>query len=337
VTGTRRTHAIALFSGGLDSCLAVLLMLRQDIEVTALTFMTHFGCDLQDRSSCSHNPYPAAEKFGFTVKLMQLGQDFVDLVRNPKYGHGKNMNPCVDCRILMLRRAKEYLEDVGADVVITGEVLGQRPFSQMRDKMFLTMREAGLRGRLLRPLSARLLEPTIPELTGLIDREQLEGISGRTRHRQLALAKEFGLEDFPSPAGGCLLTEPDFSRKLRDLFTHQAAVTFSDLNLLRVGRHFRFSPRTRIIVGRNQPDNEKLLGNIRPGDLVCEVKGVGSPITLVRGEISAEARTMACAMTARYSDRKNDPEVVVAWTQNGQTGTLPIAPANAARLEPLRV
>jgi len=334
---TRKVHAISLFSGGLDSCLSVLLMLQQNIDVTALTFMTHFGCDLQDRSSCSHNPYPAAEKFGFSVKLMHLGDKFVDIVREPKYGYGKNMNPCVDCRILMLREAKEYMEAVGADFIITGEVVGQRPFSQKLDKLKLTMREAGLKGRLLRPLSAKLLEPTIPEAEGLVDRERLEGISGRSRSRQLALAKEYDLEDYPSPAGGCLLTDPEYSRKLKDLLDHQPRVTFSDLNLLRAGRHFRYSPQAKIIVGRNEADNEKILADVGPNDMICEAKQTGSPITLLRGEISEMARDAACALTARYCDRKNDPEVLVGWSKDGETGTVALAPATEEMVLRLRV
>jgi len=334
---TRRAHAISLFSGGLDSCLSVLLMLRQNIEVTALTFMTHFGCDLQDRSSCSHDPYPAAEKFGFQVKLLQLGQKFVDIVRNPRFGYGRNMNPCLDCRILMLSEAKEYMEAVGADFIITGEVMGQRPFSQKVDKLKMTSQEAGLEGRLLRPLSARNLPPTIPEQEGLVDREQLEGITGRSRFRQLEMAKEFGLEDFPAPAGGCLLTDPEYSRRLRDLFTHQTVVTFNDLNLLRTGRHFRISPQTKIIVGRNETDNEKISAYADPGNLICEAVETGSPITIVRGPVSDEVRELACALTARYCDLKHEPEVVVNWSQGDDSGAMPVAPSQDEKTTPLRL
>ncbi len=333
----KNIQAISLFSGGLDSCLAVLLMLRQNIEVTALTFMTHFGCDLDDRSSCSHNPYPVAEKFGFSVKLMQLGQKFVDIVREPKFGHGKNMNPCVDCRILMLREAKEYMEAVGADFVITGEVMGQRPFSQLKDKLTMTAREAGLTGRLLRPLSAKLLPPTIPEREGLVDRELLEGINGRSRHRQMEMAREFGLENYPSPAGGCLLTNSDFSRKLRDLFTHHPKVAFTDLNLLRHGRHFRFSPATKFIVGRDQGDNEKILAYADPAETICEVKDAGSPITLIQGAVTDEALQTACAFTARYSDRKKDARVEVTWSRGEAEGTVTVAPAPESVVDGLRV
>ena len=278
-----RAHVISLFSGGLDSCLSVVLMLRQNVRVTALTMMTHFGCDLSDRSSCSSNPYPVAKQYGFDVKLVHLADRFVKIVQNPKYGYGKNMNPCVDCRILMLGEAKDYMEMVGADAVITGEVIGQRPFSQMRPRLDLTEREAGLKGRLLRPLSAKLLEPTIPELEGKIDRDRLESISGRARHRQFALAKEFGLEDFPTPASGCLLTDPEYSRKLRDLLNHTPHVNFNDLNLLQAGRHFRLSSVTKAIVGRDENDNAKVEAYVEANDWIGEVLGTGSPVTMVRG------------------------------------------------------
>jgi tRNA U34 2-thiouridine synthase MnmA/TrmU len=334
---TPRTHVISLFSGGLDSCLSVLLMLRQNVRVTALTMMTHFGCDLSDRSSCSSNPYPVAAQFGFDVKLVHLAEKFVKIVQNPVYGYGKNMNPCVDCRILMLREAKEYMDIIGADAVITGEVLGQRPFSQMRPRLDIAEREAGLKGRLLRPLSARLLNPTIPELEGKIDREQLESISGRSRQRQFELAKEFGLEDFPSPASGCLLTDPGYSRRLRDLLTHNRHVDFTDLNLLQVGRHFRLSPNTKAIVGRNETENAKIRDYTDPHDWQAEVMGTGSPVTVVRGAPTNDDLERAAAITARYCDLKQEKTVEVTLRRGSQSRTVRLTPANPQQSKTWRV
>jgi tRNA-specific 2-thiouridylase len=324
----KRGHCIALFSGGLDSALAILLMLRQNIEVTALTFMTHFGCDLGDRSSCGGNPYPAAEKFGFNVKLMHLGQKFVDIVVNPKYGRGKNMNVCTDCRILMLREARELMEMVNADFIITGEVVGQRPMSQTKDKMNLVVKETGLKGRLLRPLSAKLLLPTEPELSGMVDREQLEGIQGRSRKRQIELAAQFGLEDYPTPASGCLLTDIGYSNRLRDLLAHTDRITFDDLNLLKAGRHFRLDNRTKVIVGRNEQDNELILSYKRPSHLHLEALGIGSPITLLVGDSTEENITKAAGITARYTSARNQPQVEVS-VMNGDKvqKTMFVAPA----------
>ncbi len=324
--GYKRPHCVALFSGGLDSALAILLLLRQNIEVTALTFMTHFGCDLGDRSSCGGNPYPAAEKFGFNVKLMHLGQKFVDIVETPKYGRGKNMNVCIDCRILMLSEAKEFMELINADFVVTGEVMGQRPMSQIKDKLFLTVRESGLKGKLLRPLSAKLLPQTEMELSGMVDREQLEGISGRGRQRQLELAKQFGLVDFPSPASGCLLTDVGYSNRLRDLLAHSERLTFDDLNLLRIGRHFRLDAQTKLIIGRNENDNKLLDFHKREYHYRLEAPDCGSPVTLLIGNPSEENLHKAASLTARYSSLKDSVIVPVTVTGKDFERTLMVSP-----------
>ena len=337
--GQKRGHAIALFSGGLDSALAILLILRQNIEVTALTFMTHFGCDLGDRSSCGSDPYPAAEKFGFNVKLMHLGQKFVNIVENPKFGRGSEMNICVDCRILMLSEAKALMEMTNADFIITGEVLGQRPFSQVKDKIHLVERETGLRGKLLRPLSAKLLPPTEPELSGLVDREQLEQISGRSRKRQIELAAEFGLEDYPSPAGGCLLTDHGYSNRLRDLMAHTGRISFDDLNLLKVGRHFRVDDATKVIVGRNQSENQQLLSLRREHHVVVEVTDVGSPVTLLIGDLSEKNLRAAAALTARYTTARDRPSVTARFTRTDESSPaeVEVTPATDAEIQPLSV
>ena len=334
-----RGHCIALFSGGLDSALAILLMLRQNIEVTAITFMTHFGCDLGDRSSCGSDPYPAAEKFGFNVKLMHLGQKFVDLVENPKYGYGSEMNICVDCRILMLREAKALMKLTNADFIVTGEVLGQRPFSQVKDKIHLVEREAGLRGKLLRPLSAKLLPPTEAELSGLVDREKLEGISGRSRKRQMALAEEFGLDDYPSPAGGCLLTDKGYSNRLRDLVAHCERLTFDDLNLLRVGRHFRLDASTKIMVGRKESENIQLERLSKPSYWQIEALNTGSPLTLLVGDASEANLIKAGAITARYTRAKNEPKVRVRVVNLSDSSEreFDVSPANDAEIIPLAI
>lgn len=303
--------AIALLSGGLDSTLAVLTMLRQGVDITAVTFLTHFGCDISDSSSCSKDPFPAAEKFGFEVKLCHLADKFTDIVKNPKYGHGKNMNPCIDCRILMLKEAKELMSMIKADFIITGEVIGQRPMSQRRDSFPVIDREAGLAGYVLRPLSAKHMNPTIPEKSGLVNRDMLHGFAGRSRKPQMALAKEFGLTDYPMPAGGCLLTEPNYSFRLKELLQHNPEPSLNDLHLLRVGRHFRFSQTCRAIVGRDETENQKIESLAEKDDFLLTVEGVGSPLTLLSGEDSEEFAVLAAAICARYSDAKHLPEVEV--------------------------
>jgi len=323
----RKPHAIALFSGGLDSALAVLLLLRQNVEVTALTFMTSFGCDLSDRSSCGHNPFPAAQTFGFRVKLMYLGQDYVDLVRNPPHGRGRNMNPCVDCRIMMLSQAKSFMEMAGADFVVTGEVMGQRPFSQVKTKLALTEREAGLEGRLLRPLSARLLPPTVAEQEGWVNREALLDIQGRSRKPQMELARQLGLVDYPNPASGCLLTDPGYSARLRDLFDHSEFIDTSDLNLLRTGRQFRLSPRAKVIIGRNETDNARIESQVKFNDLVLDVPDAGSPVALLRGPVDESEVRRAAEFVARYSSARSMPLVKVDVRGNGHSETLAVVPA----------
>jgi len=321
-------HAVALFSGGLDSALAILLMRRQNIKVTALTFMTHFGCDISDRSSCGGNPYPVSEKFGFDVKLMHLGEKFVEIVKNPKYGYGKNMNPCVDCRILMLREAKTFMDLIGADFIITGEVLGQRPKSQMRNSMNTVIRDSELKGRLVRPLSAKLFEETIPEKEGMLNRDLLEGISGRSRKRQMKLAEEFGLEDYPSPAAGCLLTDPSYSRRLKDLIENSPSIDFNDLNLLRVGRHFRINENSKVIVGRNEEDNDKIRQYAKNEHYMLEALGTGSPITLLITSNGDNSILDAASLTARYCGKRKEAEVEVTCINDGDGRKFKVSPAD---------
>jgi len=299
--------AIALLSGGLDSTLAVKLILDQGIEVEALNFVTPFcTCNRKGRCEARH----VADELGIPCKTISLTEGFFRVIREPRYGYGSGMNPCLDCRILMFSRARERMEEIGAAFVFTGEVLGQRPMSQHRQAMRIIDRESGLDGRLLRPLSARLLEPTIPEKEGLVDREKLLAIQGRSRKPQMALAEEYGIADYPCPAGGCLLTDPGFARRMRDLVRFRPDFDLNDVNLLKVGRHFRLSPGAKAVVGRNEEENRRLQILARQGDFLFEVKGCGSPITLLRGEAGEEEIHLAAAITARYSDAQgNEVEV----------------------------
>lgn len=328
-----RHKAIALYSGGLDSTLAVLLIQKQNIDVTAVTFLTNFGCDAGDTSSCSRNPAPAAAQFGFTLKLCHLGEKFTDIVKNPRFGHGKNMNPCIDCRILMLREAGELMKLIGADFVITGEVLGQRPMSQRRDTLHIIDRESGLKGRIVRPLSAKILPITIPEQEGLINREELRGFSGRSRKPQMALANEFGLTEYATPAGGCLLTDPIYSRRLRDLLHATPNPDPADLALLRVGRHFRMSAHSKIIVGRNERENMQITQARRTTDILMHVPGVGSPFVLLSGSDARLFLDTAASLCARYSDAKHCSEVTVKISEAKGESTLKVKPADDVIVE----
>ena len=329
--------AITLLSGGLDSTLAVLVMLRQGIEVTAVTFLTHFGCDISDSSSCSKDPFPAAKKYGFTVKLCHLGDKFTEIVKNPAFGHGRNMNPCIDCRILMLREAKELMEMTGADFIVTGEVIGQRPMSQRRDTLNIIDREAGLKGYVVRPLSARVLAETEPERRGLVKRELLYGFNGRSRKPQMALAEEFGLTDYPAPAGGCLLTEPNFSFRLSELLSMTPDPSHRDLTLLRLGRHFRLSPACKAVVGRDEKENGLIEALAGAEDYLFVVEDTGSPTVLLSGDGAAHFVTLAASLCARYSDAKNLPVVEVSVTRGADSFRVAVSPAAKEVVEHYRI
>jgi len=322
--------AVSLLSGGLDSTLATLIVKNQGIDVTAVTFMTPFGCDASDRSSCSGNALPAAEKFGFPLKMCNLGSAFMDMVRNPRHGYGRNMNPCIDCRILMLREAKSLMDMTGADFLVTGEVVGQRPMSQKKHTLRLIEGEAGVAGLVLRPLSALNMPPTIPEERGLIDRTKLFGMSGRSRRPQMALARELGLTEYPSPAGGCLLTEELYSRRLRRLLEHRADVDFNDLELLRSGRQCWTDTGTWIVIGRDETDNARIETLRREGDRLVLIHGVGSPVAIVRHSGSDDDVRLAASICARYTRLRGETSVE-ARTPEG--GSFMVAPMSAGEAE----
>ncbi|MEW6602172.1 MAG: hypothetical protein AB1499_14455, partial [Nitrospirota bacterium] len=319
--------AIALYSGGLDSTLAILIMKRHGIDVTAVTFMNHFGCDISDKSSCSKDPFAASIKFGFQVKLAHLSDKFLNIVKNPKYGHGKNMNPCIDCRVLMLKEAKEFMRLTGSDFLITGEVVGQRPMSQRKNCFPMIDKAADVKGLVVRPLCGKLLPATIAEEQGLISREMLLDFNGRSRKPQMVLAEELGLTEYPAPAGGCLLTEPIYSYKLRELLKHDSNPEYKDINFLRLGRHFRFSPECKIIVGRNNTENEAIKSLSDSDDYKLRVPGHGSPLTVILGKASDDAVSLAASMCARYSDAGRQGDVSVLVTRGDATYHLNVRPA----------
>jgi hypothetical protein len=261
----------------------------------------------------------------------------LDIVTKPKHGYGRNMNPCIDCRILMLKEAKQVMDMIGADFLVTGEVLGQRPMSQRKDMLYHIDKEAGVIDTVLRPLSAKLLRTTIAEQKGIIDREMLYALSGRSRKPQIALAGEFGMKDYPSPGGGCLLTEPNYAFRLKDLLAHDPNPAIRDIDLLRIGRHFRYSPRCKIIVGRDKAENAIIESMAADSDYLLRVEGYGSPMTLLAGEITDESLRLAAALCARYSDAKNVREVAVKLIQSGKTSIVSVIPAGDEILDATRI
>ncbi len=296
----KKTKALGLLSGGLDSTLAAKLLQEQGIEVAAMNVVTPFclcgkgGCGASEVAKNLHIP----------LKIVSAGKDYLKIIRKPKHGYGRNMNPCIDCRIFILKKAKKYAREMGASFIFTGEVLGERPMSQHWKALMTIEEEAGLKGRILRPLSARLLPETEAEKQGLVDRKKLLSIRGRSRKPQIELAEELALTDYPCPAGGCLLTYKEFANKLRDLFKHKKRVSLADIALLKTGRHFRYSAN-KIIVGRNETENKSLLQRKSSSDYCFEVIGCGSPITLLQGPKNTKAIRKAAALTAYYSDKKS--------------------------------
>lgn len=308
--------ALGLLSGGLDSTLAVKLILDQNVDVEAIKFSSAF-CQCDKGGKC--HAAEAAKKFNIPLKIIIKGEDYLKIIRKPKHGYGSGMNPCIDCRIYALRKAKEYAKDINADFIFTGEVLGQRPMSQHMDALKIIEKEAGLEGKLLRPLSAKLLPVTEAEKKGLIDREKLLAIKGRRRKEQMNIAKKLEI-DYPCPSGGCLLTDKDFANKLRHLLDTKRRITAGDIEILKVGRHFVFG-KNKIIVGRNETENKKLLMLKQKTDFIFEVPDVGSPLTVLQGPKTKEAIDLSARLTAHYSDSK-EKETPVNYGKDSLSKTL---------------
>ncbi|MEM3463968.1 MAG: tRNA 4-thiouridine(8) synthase ThiI [Candidatus Bathyarchaeia archaeon] len=327
-----KAKALALFSGGLDSSLAIKMIQEQGIAVEAITFLTPFYSARAGGFSLER----AAQQLGVPLTVMRLSLDYVrQVIRKPKYGYGKHMNPCIDCHIYMLKKAKQYARQIGASFIITGEVLDERPMSQHWKALKIVEEESGLKGRLLRPLSAKLLPPTEPEKAGIVDRSKLLDIRGRSRKRQLALAKAYGITEYQSPAGGCLLTYKEFAAKLRDLLEHKKRVSITDLELLKIGRHFRLG-KNKIIVGRNKEENEALLKLKGRNDYFFEAVGTGSPITLLQGPKTRQAIEKAAQLTAYYSDQKTG-KVQVRCGRTKPEKTITVERPNTQQIEQLRI
>jgi tRNA U34 2-thiouridine synthase MnmA/TrmU len=334
-----KKKALALLSGGLDSTLAVKVMLEQGIEVEALNFTSPFCTCTGKNAGCKSEAVRVAEEFGIPIKVMNKGVDYLEVVRRPKHGYGKGMNPCVDCRIFLLRKAKEYMAQSGADFVITGEVLGQRPMSQRRDTLRVIERESGLEGLLLRPLSAKHFTPTIPEREGWVDRERLLAIQGRSRKEQMELADELDVRNYPCPAGGCLLTELSFVSKIRDVFDHCDELSLRDFRLLKLGRHFRIGPRTKVLIGRDEAENEVLRRAMQPGETALRWADGSSPMGVVAGRQEEEALALAAQILLRYTKAQVGAACAVkVEVEGGDERTLRVVHAfDEQRIEAYRV
>ncbi|MCG8316875.1 MAG: hypothetical protein MI976_26965 [Pseudomonadales bacterium] len=348
---TIQRKAIALISGGLDSLLAVRVVQEQGIHVEGVNFFTGFCVEghthairkKDQKKQKRNNALWAAEQLGIKLNIVDISEEYKDIVINPKHGYGANLNPCLDCKIFMveqanamLNKARELAEDGGFDFIITGEVIGQRPKSQRKETMPLIAKESGADDRLLRPLCAKNLPATLPEREGWVDREQLYDFSGRNRKPQMALAEKFGLADYAQPAGGCcFLTDENYSKKLADLWNSQGEKTYEldDIMLLKIGRHIRPAPHFKLIVSREEGENNFLLG-YRKSFHAIRLLSHGGPLTLVDGDPSDEDLLLAAKITARYSKGKAADQVEVQIDKkDGVSKVVQIKPALPSEIE----
>lgn len=327
-----RPSGIGLLSGGLDSILAFKILQEQDVDLIAVTFVTpFFGAE---------NAVRAAERIDVPIIVRDITEEHLQIVKAPKYGYGSQMNPCIDCHGLMFRIAGGIMEEKGADFLFSGEVLNERPMSQNRGALRAVEKLSGYEGYILRPLSAKLLPETIPEREGKVNREMLLDLHGRSRKRQMELAEKYGIKEYPPPAGGCRLTEPGFASRLRDLIHNEEDLRVRDIELLKVGRHFRIAPGLKAIVGRNKDENQLLLKMVDGSqDVIIYVSGFKGPITLVPRGLSADKKSleMAARICARYSDAPSSEMVNAVLSRGGEKERIKILPANEELLTPMRI
>jgi len=337
---SKQRKAVALISGGLDSLLAAKVMLEQGIHVEGINFFTGFCVEghthairKKDKARPKrNNALWSAEQLGIKLHIVDVIEEYKDVLLNPKHGYGQNMNPCLDCKGFMVKKAVEWIKENDFDFIITGEVIGQRPMSQRRDTMPVIQKESGAGDLLLRPLCAKNLPETIPEIEGWVDREKLYDFSGRTRKPQMALAEKFGFKDYASPAGGCcFLTDKNYSDKLVDMWQHRSSRDYEldDIMMLKVGRHIRPNDNFKMIVGREQGENKFMEGyrKIYPYIHSSSHKG---PLVLLDGDLKQSDVELAARIAARFSQGRDADEVEMSVTfPDGKNTVLKVKPMPA--------
>lgn len=318
-----KKKGILLYSGGLDSLLAAKVLMEQGIELIGLHFILPFAPPDYHPEESDSVKY--ATRIGLSLSHFRCGMEYLEMVKNPPHGYGKEMNPCIDCKIYFLRKAAELMVRENASFVATGEVVGQRPMSQMKNMLLHIEKSVDLKGYVMRPLSARILEPTIAEQGGIVDREKLYGISGRSRAVQFELARKYGIEEYSSPAGGCLFTDRNIAARVRDLFERHPEFNPVDMYLLTIGRHYRLSPGLKIIVGRNERENielEKYAG-MADAMFVPEFKG---PSIFAKGALNDGDCETICAVAGRYGNYEKGGAVLNARFKNGGVASFECGP-----------
>ncbi len=341
-----KTKAIGMVSGGLDSAVAVGLIKAQGIEVVGVHYLNGFSADylraevkgLDVSRLIQKRKEVLSEYFGVEVLVFDVAEEFLDVLLKPMHGYGSNANPCLDCRIFLLRKAKGIMEQLGASFVFTGEVLGQRPMSQHRKALDIVEKESGLDGLLIRPLCARLLPPTEMEKKGIVNREDLLDIQGRSRRRQMELVSKLGYDDFIQPAGGCVLTDENYGRRFFDFISNEGKEEFtrSHAVLLFVGRHFRLPNGARLVVGRNKLENEYIEREWSSA-IQLTTDDVPGPTTLLMGDTDDKAIELSARITARYSDGKYNSTVRVSVKKDGQVQLLEVPPEADEVISNLRI
>lgn len=304
------TRALAMVSGGLDSILAAKLIKDQGIEVIGICFRSHFFNE--------ENAIRMTKQIDIPLKVVDFSIAHFEMVKNPKNGYGKNMNPCIDCHAMMMKYCGELLEELEADFIITGEVLNQRPMSQNRMALDRVKKESGIATKILRPLCAKILVPTEMEEKGLVDREKLMDIQGRSRKVQMELAEQWGVKEYPSPAGGCKLTEPNYSVRLKELLAFNKNPEERELGLLRVGRHFRVTPEAKVISTRTQDELAVIKQYLGKDDTILLVKDYNGSMIVIIGQATDEVIKFAAKVAIRYSKGKDEPKVMVKYSKFGE-------------------
>ncbi len=301
--------AIALFSGGLDSTLAMKLIIDQGIEVLAVNINTGFG-STKDRLEHMQS---MCDQVGAELKIIDIQNEFLqEVLFDPKHGYGKNFNPCIDCHAKMFAVAKRIMEAEGASFLISGEVMGQRPMSQNKDSLQTVLNESNCDGILLRPLSAKMLKPTIPEEKGWVDREKLEGITGRNRDRQLEMVKEIGLENFESPGGGCLLTDEHFGKKMFDFIKYDK-FEVKDIPVMKFGRHFRLKDGAKLVIGRDREENQHLQAIENDKYYHIRTVSLPGPHSLLSKNASEDDKLLASRAILTYCKTELDKDYTLSF------------------------
>lgn len=321
--------AVHLYSGGLDSMLAACLIKQQGIEVIAVHFISPFFGNVEKAGD-------TARRLGLEFLPVQLGPDYLEMLKKPVYGYGKNFNPCIDCHAFMFRQASNVMKEKEASFLISGEVLGQRPMSQNKNAIQSVDKLSGCKGLILRPLSAQLLPETIPAREGWVDVDKLAAISGRSRKPQMEMAQSLGISDYPSPGGGCSLTQENYGKRLRQYLNLKPESSLNELAILSYGRHFMLDEHTLLVVGRNQAENNQINGLASPGDILVKTQERPGPLGLMRGPSvnEDEARRLAAAIVATYSDTKDLVMARVRMIDGDMTDYLEVEPLDRALLPP---